>query len=97
MLYATAFVMHQLIACNHPSEEAFPRSTMLAGAVLLFSVIHCRVNDLNLHSLVFASMITYIALNTSKLIKKVEDRGWQRQAQRWVRFGSGRVSIRMYI
>ena len=87
MLYATAFVMHQLIVCNNPSREAFQRSVMLALAVLLFSVIHCIVNDLNLHSLVFASMIAYIALKTSKMIKNVEDRDWQRRARRKVRIG----------
>ena len=92
MLYATAFVMHQLITCNHPPAESSQRSAMLAVAVLLFSVIHCVLNDLNLHSLVFASMIAYIAVNTSKMISSVQDRDWQRQARRWVRFGSGRFS-----
>lgn len=95
MLYATAFVMHQLIICNKPSEVTFQRSVMLAIAVLLFSVVHCILNDLNLHSLVFASMITYIARRTSKMIKNNRDRGWQKKARKWTWIGSGEFDMRV--
>ena len=88
MLYATAFVMHQLIARNSPPQESFQRSATLGVAVLLFSVIHCMINDLNVHSLVFASMIIYIALETSKMIKSVKSREWRRRARMWVQIGS---------
>lgn len=96
MLYATAFVIHQLIICNKPSEEAFQRSVMLAVAVLLFSVIHCVVNDLNLHSLVFGSMITYIALRTSTMIKNIEDRNWRKKARKWTKIGCSKFDLRFY-
>lgn len=94
MLYATAFVMHQIIIHNQLSQEIFRRSMMLAVAVLSFSVIHCILNDLNLHSLVFASMIIYIAIRTSEMIKNTKNRDWRDNARKRARIGSGKVGSR---
>ncbi|KAL8780369.1 MAG: hypothetical protein Q9194_000932 [Teloschistes cf. exilis] len=88
MLYATAFVMHQITIHNQLPEEIFRRSMMLAVAVLFFSVIHCILNDLNLHSMVFASMIIYIAMRTSQMIKNIKNRDSRNKARKRTRLGS---------
>lgn len=93
MIFATAFVLHALLTFNQTFQQRVCITAILLTALLVFSIIHCKINNLNVHSAVFASMILFIAYRVAALIKQVKNPARRRYAGRLARYGSGIIHI----
>ena len=89
MILATALVLQRLLTLNVSSRESVIRTVILWIAVTAFGILHCRINDLNIHSTVFTAMIFYIVYRTRVMIKSVKDPERKKRAGRLARWGSG--------
>ncbi|KAL9128072.1 MAG: hypothetical protein Q9217_003183 [Psora testacea] len=93
MLLATAFVMDRVLTFDQPSHENRKITAALSLSVLAFSIIHCIVNNLNLHSAVFATMILIIALRIRAIIKRVKDVKQREHATSLAWLGGGKFVL----
>lgn len=91
MIFATAFVLQQLLTFNRTFKESFSITAILSTAVIGFSILHCKINDLNVHSAVFASMVLFIAYRVSALTKQMKNPALQRHAGNLARYGGGNI------
>lgn len=89
MIFATAFVLQALLTFNRTFRQSMWITVILSTAVIVFSVIHCKINDLNVHSAVFVSMILFIAYRVTALTNQVKSPVRQRYAGRLARYGGG--------
>ncbi len=87
MILATASVLHRILA-SHPLH-ATTLLTILWAFVALFSALHIRINNLNIHSVVWASMVAYIAYRVRKLTAMVKSVEQKRQLARKAQWGIG--------
>lgn len=74
-----------------PSQRVVTLS--ISAGVLIFSAIHCAINDLNVHSAVFASMLLVIVWRTSGITRRVGSEGKRKEMLGWVRVGGGTYSL----
>lgn len=89
MIFATAFVLQALLTFNQTFQQSMCITAILSTALIVFSIIHCKINNLNVHSAVFASMILFIAYRVAALTKQVKNPARQRYVGRLARYGSG--------
>ena len=89
MIFATALVLQRLLTFNRTFEENVVINATLGIAVAAFSILHCRINDLNVHSAVFGSMILYIGYRVRALTKEIKDPRHQGDLNNLVWSGSG--------
>ena len=97
MLFATAFVLQQLLTFDRSVQEARKLSTWLWAALLAFTAVHCLLNNLVLHSIVFASMILFIGFKTYGTIQGMTNRDRKRRAQQMSRIGAGKLGFKVSI
>jgi Ceramidase len=88
MILATALVLQRLLTFNISSRESVVRTVILWISVTAFSILHCRINDLNVHSTVFGAMILYIGHGTRVMMRSLKDTERKERAGRLVRWGS---------
>ena len=93
MIFATAFVLQRLLTFNRTLRESVIINAILWSGVAVFSMIHCRIIDLTVHSAVFGSMIFYIAHRVRALTKDVKDRRRRRELYSLAWRGSGTVIL----
>ena len=93
MIFATAFVLQALLTFNQTFQKSMCINAILSTALIIFSIIHCKINDLMVHSAVFASMILFIAYRVAALTKQVKNPARQRYAGRLARYGGGIIDI----
>lgn len=91
MIFATAFVLQQLLTFNRTFKESRSITAILSTAVIGFSILHCKINDLNVHSAVFASMVLFIAYRVTALTKQMKNPALQRHAGHLARYGGGNI------
>lgn len=93
MIFATAFVMHRLLIFKQSLKQRTTTTAELTVAVIGFSVLHCKLNNLNLHSATFASMILFIAYRTSALTKQIKVPVQRKSAARLARRGARMIEL----
>ena len=91
MILATASVLQRLFTFNRTIKESVVISVVLWSGVAAFSSVHCRINESNVHSAVFGSMILYIAYRVRALTKEIKDPRCRRQFNSLAWRGSGTV------
>ena len=91
MIFATAFVMHRLLIFRQSFKHSTTTTAGLVVAVIGFSVLHYKLNNLNLHSATFASMILFIAYRTSALTKQIKSPAQRKNAARLARQGASMI------
>ena len=91
MIFATALVLQRLLTFNRTFGEKAIINSILGLAVTLFSLVHCRINDLNVHSAVFGCMILYIAHRVRALTTEVKNAELQRNLYSLAWHGSGTI------
>ena len=91
MIFATAFVLQQLLTFNRTFKESVSITAIISTAVIGFSILHCKINDLNIHSAVFAGMVLFIAYRVTALTKQVKNPALQRHAGNLARYGGGNI------
>ena len=97
MIFATAFVLQRLLTFNRTIRENVLINAVLWSGVAVFSMIHCRIIDLTVHSAVFGSMIFYIAYRVRALTKEVKDRRRQRDLKSLAWRGSSTVILKHFL
>ena len=93
MIFATAFVMHRLLIFKQSLKQSTTTTAGLIAAVIGFSVLHCKLNNLNLHSATFACMILFIAYRTSALTKQIKSPAQRKSAARLARQGARMIEL----
>ena len=93
MIFATAFVMHRLLVFKRSLKQSTTATAGLIAAVIGFSVLHCKLNNLNLHSATFACMILFIAYRTSALTKQMKSPVRKKSAARLARQGACMIEL----
>ena len=89
MIFATAFVLFEVLVFGRHPHEVTRLAISLLSCVAVFSTVHCWMNSLTAHSVVFVSMLTTIVWKTSGLIKEMEAPEQQQHATRLMRRGAG--------
>ena len=97
MIFATASVLQRLLTFNRTLRENAVINSILGLAVASFSTLHCRINDLNVHSAVFGCMILYIAHRVRALTTKVNNAKLQRDFYCLAWRGSGKIVLKYNI
>lgn len=93
MIFATAFVMHRLLTFKQSLKQSTTTTAGLIVAVIGFSVLHCKLNNMNLHSATFASMILFIAYRSSALTKQIKSPAHRKSAARLARQGARMIEL----
>ena len=93
MIFATAFVMHRLLIYKQSLKQSTTTTAGLIVAVIGFSVLHCKLNNLNLHSATFASMILFIAYRTSALTKHIKSPAQRKSVARLARRSARMIEL----
>ena len=89
MIFATVLVLQRLLTFNQAFKIRISITATISAATVVFSMIHCKINDLNIHSAVFASMIAFIAYRGTVLTKHIKDPARRQNARRLARSGCG--------
>ena len=89
MILATALVLQRLLTFHVSSRESVFRTVVLWIAVAAFGILHCRINDLNVHSTVFGAMVLYVGHCTRVMMKSVKNAERKERAGRLAASGSG--------
>ncbi len=93
MIFATAFVMHRLLTFKQSLKQSTTTTAGLIVAVIGFSALHCKLNNMNLHSATFASMILFIAYRSSALTKQIKSPAHKKSAARLARQGARTIEL----
>ena len=97
MIFATAFVLQRLLTFSRTIRENLIINAILWSGVAVFSIIHCRIIDLTVHSAVFGSMIFYIAHRVRALTKEVKGRRRQRDLNSLACRGSSTIILNHFL
>ena len=97
MIFATAFVLQRLLTFDGTTRENVVNTAILWSGVAVFSVIHCRIIDLTVHSAVFGSMIFFIAHRVRVSTIEVKDRRRQRELNSLAWRGSSTVILNDFL
>ena len=93
MIFATAFVMHRLLIFKQNPKRSTTTTVGLIAAVVAFSALHCKLNNLNLHLATFAGMVLFIAYLTSALTKQIKSPAQRTSAARLARQGGRMIEL----
>ena len=89
MIYATHFTLVRLLTHSRPAATQFRINIGLMAFVIAYSVFHCWINSLAIHSVVFDTMLIACGVKGRRLIRSVRDEKRGRELKRWARWGEG--------
>ena len=89
MIYATHFTLVRLFTHSRPAARQSRINAGLTVFVVAYSVFHCWINSLVIHSIVFDAMLIACGVKGRRLIQSVKDEKRRGELKRWARWGEG--------
>ncbi|KAE8423340.1 ceramidase [Aspergillus pseudocaelatus] len=99
MLFTTTPVLHQVLTVDTSRRHSIMLAILLWSSLMILVVYHVRTDELLLHSLSFAAMVTVIGIRTMQLINARTLAGSAARKQIWgmVRFGAVIFNLGFYL